>query len=127
MLIAVVVLCVSCGMCLGQAYSLPPAVQLGGAIVAAVEQDAEQEHEHEHEQEQKLSASEQRLEREGLEQAELQLRQLLNNELGAEKVINMLDTWTAEGKQTHCSYQLWYISKHATPQVEASCIKRRGY
>ncbi|KAM8705233.1 hypothetical protein ACLKA7_009658 [Drosophila subpalustris] len=91
MLISLVVLCISCGLCLGQAYSLPPAVQLGGAIVAAVEQDTEQE----------LAASEQRLEREFLEQAEQQLRKLFGNELSAEEVTNLLNNWTAEGRGKH--------------------------
>ncbi|XP_022220790.1 uncharacterized protein LOC111072992 [Drosophila obscura] len=77
----------------GVAYShLPPAVQLGGAIVAAVEQDAEQE-----------AATEEhhRVQREWLQIAELQLQKLLNDQLSAEEMGNMLDTWIAEGRGKH--------------------------
>ncbi|XP_034487486.1 uncharacterized protein LOC117791726 [Drosophila innubila] len=87
MLIAAVVLCVSCGLCFGQAYSLPPVVQLGGAVVA-LEQDTEQE----------KAASEQRLARVWLEQADQLLRKLFNNELSAEEATNMLHSWPNEGR-----------------------------
>jgi len=117
MLIALVLYAVSCGLCLGQAYSLPPAVQLGGAIVAAVEQDAEQE----------LAASEQSLDSKWLEQAEVQIQKLFNNELSVEDLNNMLDTWTAKGMKTLSSknvYLIIYIQ--ATRLVAASITKRRS-
>ncbi|KAH8360060.1 hypothetical protein KR093_010422, partial [Drosophila rubida] len=81
---------VSCCLGFGQAYSLPPAVQLGGVVVAAVEQHAEQQ----------LGIARQRQEREWLEQAAQQLSKLLQNELSAEQVASFLDTWTNEGMQT---------------------------
>ncbi|XP_030562734.1 uncharacterized protein LOC115764038 [Drosophila novamexicana] len=85
-------LCISCLMSLGEAHSLPPAVQLGGAIVAAVEQDAEQEAEQE-----AAATAEQRW----LPLAEQQLRQLLSSELSVEQLAKLLDNWTTEarGKQ----------------------------
>ncbi|KAH8402761.1 hypothetical protein KR215_010278, partial [Drosophila sulfurigaster] len=90
MLLSRLVLCVSCCIGLGQAYSLPPAVQLGGVVVAAVEQHAAQE----------FAVARQRQEREWLEQTAQQLSKLLQNKLSAEQVASFLDTWTTEGLQT---------------------------
>ncbi|XP_062126787.1 uncharacterized protein LOC133839343 [Drosophila sulfurigaster albostrigata] len=91
MLLSRLVLCVSCCIGLGQAYSLPPAVQLGGVVVAAVEQHAAQE----------MAVARQRQEREWLEQTAQQLSKLLQNKLSAEQVASFLDTWTAEGRGKH--------------------------
>ncbi|XP_064550771.1 uncharacterized protein Osi13 [Drosophila montana] len=79
-------LSISCLMCLAEAHSLPPAVQLGGAIVAAVEQDAEQE--------EAAATAEQRW----LPLVEQQLRQLLGSELSAEQLAKLLDNWTTEAR-----------------------------
>ncbi|KAI8044339.1 uncharacterized protein LOC128262695 [Drosophila gunungcola] len=73
----------------GVAYSLPPVVQLGGAIVAAVEQDAEQE---------AATEERQRVEREWLTKAETQLHSLINDDVSVEEVNNMLDSWSTEGR-----------------------------
>lgn len=81
-------LCMSCSIGRGGALSLPPAVQMGGAIVAAVEEDVEKA---------LATSSQQRHQRELITQAEQQLHKLLNNELSAEQVAQLLDTWMAEG------------------------------
>ncbi|XP_017046586.1 uncharacterized protein LOC108091752 [Drosophila ficusphila] len=76
----------------GATYSLPPVVQMGGAIVAAVEQDAEQEAAHEERQQ---------VEREWLALAETQFQSLINDDLSPEEVNNMLESWAAEGRGRH--------------------------
>lgn len=72
----------------GGAYTLPPVVQMGGAIVAAVEQDAEQE---------AAAEERQRVERHWLSMAETQLHSLITDDLSTEEVNNMLETWSTEG------------------------------
>lgn len=89
MWITLAVLCMSCSIGRGGAVSLPPAVQMGGAVVAAVEQDVEKA---------LATSSQQRHQRELITQAEQQLHKLLNNELSAEQVAQLVDTWMAEGK-----------------------------
>ncbi|XP_016995811.1 uncharacterized protein Osi13 [Drosophila takahashii] len=75
----------------GGAYSLPPVVQMGGAIVAAVEQDAEQE----------AASEQQQMEREWLTMAEAQFHSLINEDLSPEEVNNMLEIWSNEGRGKH--------------------------
>jgi len=72
----------------GGAYSLPPVVQMGGAIVAAVEQDAEQE---------AAIEEQQRVDRQWLTMAESQFNSLINDDLSPEEVNNMLQSWSNEG------------------------------
>ncbi|XP_034662190.1 uncharacterized protein LOC117897453 [Drosophila subobscura] len=104
---------------------LPPAVQLGGAIVAAVEQDAEQEaaaeeqHQHQH-----------RVQREWLQVAELQLQKLLNDQLSAEELGSMLDTWMtaeaeAEGRGKHQQKkQQKKLAKMLYPVLAAAAVAK---
>ncbi|XP_026831627.1 uncharacterized protein LOC6552723 isoform X2 [Drosophila erecta] len=73
----------------GGAYTLPPVVQMGGAIVAAVEQDAEHE---------AATEERQRVERQWLSMAETQLHSLIRDDLSPEAVNNMLETWSSEGR-----------------------------
>ncbi|XP_034127354.1 uncharacterized protein LOC117583241 [Drosophila guanche] len=105
---------------------LPPAVQLGGAIVAAVEQDAEQEaaaaeeqHQHQHQH---------RVQREWLQTAELQLQKLLNDQLSAEELGNMLDTWMtaeAEGRGKHQQKkQQKKLAKMLYPVLAAAAVAK---
>ncbi|KAH8311082.1 hypothetical protein KR044_004228, partial [Drosophila immigrans] len=108
MLIARLVLCVSCCMGLGQAYSLPPAVQLGGVVVAAVEQHAEQE---------LATVAKQRQERE-------QLSKLLNNELSAEQVASFLDTWIAEEARGKHSKKPKKLLKMLYPLLGAAVLAK---
>ncbi|EDW24290.1 GL24066 [Drosophila persimilis] len=99
------------------AYShLPTAVQLGGAIVAAVEQDAEQE-----------AATEEhhRVQREWMQTAELQLQKLLNDELSAEEMGNMLDTWITEGRGKHQhKKQQKKLAKMLYPVLAAAAVAK---
>lgn len=89
MLISLAVLCISCNIAgIGAFSQLPPAVQMGGAIVAAVEEDV-------------VEKVRQQQERNvvWISQAEQQLQKLLNNELSAEQVAHLLDNWMSEGKR----------------------------
>lgn len=108
-------------MSLGEAHSLPPAVQLGGAIVAAVEQDAEQEAEQE-----AAATAEQRW----LPLAEQQLRQLLSSELSVEQLAKLLDNWTTEGRQQQqqqmASISAATINASIRFQLAASSTNRRS-
>lgn len=106
-------------MSLGEAHSLPPAVQLGGAIVAAVEQDAEQEAEQE-----AAATAEQRW----LPLAEQQLRQLLSSELSVEQLAKLLDNWTTEGRQQQkmTSISAATINASIRFQLAASSTNRRS-
>lgn len=81
----------------GGAHSLPPVVQLGGAIVAAVEEDAEQE---------AAAAQQQQVEREWIAVAENQLQRLITEELSAEEVKNMLESWSTEGEVLTIKYSV---------------------
>lgn len=94
-------LCMSCSIGRGGALSLPPAVQMGGAIVAAVEADVEKA----------LATTQQRHQRELITQAEQQLQKLLNNELSAEQVAQLLDNWMAEG-EPRAQYVIIYCNNH---------------
>lgn len=76
----------SCSIAGIGAFSLPPAVQMGGAIVAAVEADVEK-------------VRQQQRNVVWISQAEQQLQKLLNNELSAEQVAHLLDNWMSEGKR----------------------------
>ncbi|EDW97844.1 uncharacterized protein LOC6537586 isoform X1 [Drosophila yakuba] len=73
----------------GGAHTLPPVVQMGGAIVAAVEQDAEQE---------AAAEERQRVERQWLSMAETQLHSLIRDDLSPDAVNKMLETWSTEGR-----------------------------
>ncbi|KAH8407119.1 hypothetical protein KR222_007437, partial [Zaprionus bogoriensis] len=68
------------------ALSLPPVVEMGGAIVTAVEQE-------------QLVASQQREQRQWIAQAEQQLQQLLNSKaLSMEQVAQLWNKWTTEAR-----------------------------
>eukprot|EP00099_Drosophila_melanogaster_P022212 NP_649634.1 osiris 13 [Drosophila melanogaster] len=90
--ISIVVLHLLLLVSFGGAYTLPPVVQMGGAIVAAVEQDAEQE---------AAAEERQRVERHWLSMAETQLHSLITDDLSTEEVNNMLETWSTEGRGKH--------------------------
>ncbi|EDV90709.1 uncharacterized protein LOC6569766 [Drosophila grimshawi] len=94
MRLANIILCVSCLIAVAQSHSLPPAVQLGGAIVAAVEQDAEQEAVAE-------AAAAETAEQRWLQLAEQKLRMLFSDELSAGQVTEVLENWTAEARGKH--------------------------
>lgn len=87
MLITLAVLCMSCSIAGIGAFSLPPAVQMGGAIVAAVEADVEK------------VRQQQRNDVVWISQAEQELQKLLNNELSTEQVAHLLDNWMSEGRR----------------------------
>ncbi|XP_030371703.1 uncharacterized protein LOC115621989 [Scaptodrosophila lebanonensis] len=70
--------------------SVPPAVQLGSAIVAAVEQDAEEEAE-----------MEQRLQRAWLQSAEQQLWRFINGELSGQELSRSVKAWQDEARGKH--------------------------
>lgn len=73
----------------GGAKALPPVVQLGGAIVAAVEQDAEFE---------AASEEQQRLDREWLAVAQNQFQRILKDDLSADDLNKMIESWQIEGE-----------------------------
>lgn len=83
-----VLLFISCLLAVGWAHGLPPAVQLGGAIVAAVEQDAEQ-------QEEELATI---TEHRWLQLAEQQLERVLSGELSGQQLSHLLGNWSTEGR-----------------------------
>ncbi|XP_041673737.1 uncharacterized protein LOC108115272, partial [Drosophila eugracilis] len=97
----------------GGAYSLPPAVQLGGAIVAAVEQDAEQE---------AATEERQRLEREWLSMAETQFNNLINDDLSPHEVNNMLESWSTEGRGKHKKQKK--LMKMVYPLLAAAAVAK---
>ncbi|XP_016971516.2 uncharacterized protein LOC108039102 [Drosophila rhopaloa] len=95
------------------AYSLPPMVQMGGAIVAAVEQDAEQE---------AALEERQRVEREWLAMAETQFLSLINDDLSPEEVNNMLDSWSTEGRGKHKKQKK--LMKMVYPLLAAAAVAK---
>ncbi|KAH8344438.1 hypothetical protein KR084_011708 [Drosophila pseudotakahashii] len=96
----------------GGAYSLPPMVQMGGAIVAAVEQDAEQE----------AATEQQRMEREWLTMAEAQFHSLINDDLSPEEVNNMLESWSNEGRGKHKTQKK--LMKMVYPLLAAAAVAK---
>ncbi|XP_017037783.1 uncharacterized protein Osi13 [Drosophila kikkawai] len=97
----------------GGAYSLPPVVQMGGAIVAAVEQDAEHE---------AATAEQLRLEREWIAVAENQLQRLITEELSVEQVKNLLDAWKPEGRGKHKKQKK--LMKMVYPMLVAAALAK---
>lgn len=98
---------------IGAFSQLPPAVKMGGAIVAAVEEDV-------------VEKVRQQQERNvvWISQAEQQLQKLLNNELSAEQVAHLLDNWMSEGKREDIVSSIAHssvfplCSSGQTPQAE---------
>ncbi|KAH8295185.1 hypothetical protein KR018_008384 [Drosophila ironensis] len=97
------------GSC-GGAHALPPLVQLGGAIVAAVEQDAEQE-----------AVSEQ-VQREWLAVAQSQFQRILHDDLSAEEVNQMLESWKIEGRGKHKKQKK--LMKMIYPMLAAAALAK---
>ncbi|ALC46823.1 Osi13 [Drosophila busckii] len=90
MLFVFAILLVSCALAQSLPQGLPPAVQLGGAIVAAVEQDVEQD-----------EAELERRQRAWLTHAERQVYKFLNDELSSEQVLSLLDNWSSQARGKH--------------------------
>ncbi|KAH8383736.1 hypothetical protein KR009_010246 [Drosophila setifemur] len=98
----------------GGVYSLPPAVQLGGAIVAAVEQDAEQEA--------AIEEQLQRVQRQWLAVAENQFQRILNDDISVEEVNQMLENWRIEGRGKHKKQKK--LQKIIFPMIAAAALAK---
>ncbi|EDW14706.1 uncharacterized protein LOC6573154 [Drosophila mojavensis] len=110
-----VLLFISCLLAVGWAHGLPPAVQLGGAIVAAVEQDAEQ-------QEEELAAAATVTEQRWLQSAEQQLERVLSGELSGQQLSQLLGNWSAEARGKHHKHKK--LMKMLFPLVSAAVLAK---
>ncbi|XP_017103915.2 uncharacterized protein Osi13 [Drosophila bipectinata] len=97
----------------GGAKALPPVVQLGGAIVAAVEQNAELE---------AASEEQQRVDREWLAVAETQFQRILKDDLSAEELNKMLERWKIEGRGKHKKQKK--LMKMIYPMLAAAALAK---